>query len=126
MPIPKAFMFYAPVVKALIDGNIHSIDEIKKSVAENMRLSTNSLEELLPSGRDTVFNYRLKVALQDLVKKGAFVEKESRDHYKLTEAGMRLTSDPNAIESNSIRLQILLKEQKRLGDKIREIVSDVK
>ena len=122
MAVPKLYMFYAPIMRALIDGKIHSIDKISIDVAEDMLLSASTLAELLPSKRNTVFDHRVDGALKDLVNKGGFVEIVTPDHYRLTEEGRQLASDPAAIESNNIRVEIALKEMKKAGEKIDEIL----
>lgn len=121
MAVPKQYMFYAPIMRALMDGEVHSFEKISIDVAVDMRLNSADLAELLPSKRNTVFDNRVYGALKDLVNKGEFVEVVSTDHYRLTEEGRQLVADPGAIESNNIRVEIAMKEMKNAGDKIYEI-----
>ena len=59
MPVPKYHELYAPFLKTLKDGSIHTIKEIKQSVADQMHLTDADLAELLPSGKQTVFDNRI-------------------------------------------------------------------
>ena len=45
MPVPKYHELYAPFLKTLKDGSIHTMKEIKQSVAEQMHLTEADLAE---------------------------------------------------------------------------------
>ena len=122
MAVPRVYELYAPVIRAIIDGEIHCIDKIIIDVAEELDLSAASLAELLPSKRNTVFDHRVGEALKDLVKKGYFVEMVSPDHFRLTEEGKRLVSDPAAVDSNNIRIEIAMKQMATASQKLEELL----
>ena len=45
MPVPKYHELYAPFLKTLKDGSIHTMKEIKQSVADQMHLTDVDLAE---------------------------------------------------------------------------------
>lgn len=51
MSVPKYYEMYAPFLKSLKDGGVHSIKEIKQDIIEQIHLTENDLVELLPSGK---------------------------------------------------------------------------
>ena len=59
MSLPNYQSFYAPFLKAHRDGKVHIFKDLKKEVIQQMGLSDEDLEELLPSGRQAVFENRI-------------------------------------------------------------------
>ena len=49
MAIPSYQTFYAPILKTLSDGEVHSLKELKNNVICQLNLSDEDLEEMLPS-----------------------------------------------------------------------------
>lgn len=99
MSVPKYNELYAPFLKALSDGGVHEIKEIKQSVIEALQLSDADLEERLPSGKQAVFDNRLGWA-KTYLKKAGLVESPTRARYALTEDGKRALPDADLIDNN--------------------------
>ena len=59
MSIPKYHELYAPFLKALMDGETHTMKEIKRFVVEQVQLTDEDLSERLPSGKQAVFENRI-------------------------------------------------------------------
>ena len=58
MPIPKYYELYMPFLSAVIDGEVHTLKEIKSAVSSSLNLSEADLSERISSGQ-TVFDNRL-------------------------------------------------------------------
>ena len=59
MAVPKYNEMYASFLKALSDGNIHNIKEIRQYIIDQMGLQEADLVEMLPSGKQVLFTNRL-------------------------------------------------------------------
>ena len=59
MGIPKYNVLYVPVLTALRDGQVHTLKDMRASVANMLQLSEDELTERLPCGRQTVFENRI-------------------------------------------------------------------
>lgn len=59
MAIPKYYEMYKSFLTVLLDGKVHTIKEEKQQVIKDFRLSENEIAELLPSGKQTVFDNRI-------------------------------------------------------------------
>ena len=70
MSLPNYQSFYAPFLRALKDGKVHIFKDLKKDVIQQMGLSDKDIEELLPSGRQAVFENRIGWARTYLKKAG--------------------------------------------------------
>lgn len=86
MSIPTYDEFYRDILDAIQDGEIHSISEIRKIIAENRQFTQVDLEELLPSGKQTVFSNRVSWATFYLRKAGLVI-RPSRGKFKLSQSG---------------------------------------
>lgn len=119
--VPRSYEFYASIMRSVIDGEAHEFENIKQDVIQDMGIHHSALIPLLPSKRATVFDRRLEIALKDL-KKGGYIEETSKRKYTITTEGKELAADPEAVNSLNIRVELLMKENERLGEKIRQIV----
>jgi restriction system protein len=59
MSVPKFFEFFEAFLNAIQDGELHTAKEVRKKVAEDLRLSSSDLAELVLSGRQTTFGNRI-------------------------------------------------------------------
>lgn len=91
MSVPKYYEMYAPFLKSLKDGGVHSIKEIKQDIIEQIHLTENDLVELLPSGKQTVFDNRVGWA-RTYLKKAGLIVSSSRAQFALSEEGKKSTS----------------------------------
>ena len=99
MAIPKYYELYAPFLKTLADGGIHSMKEIKQLVVKQLQLSDADLAELLPSGKQTVFDNRIGWA-RTYLKKAGLVDSPSRAQFALSEEGKNALPDVDIIDDN--------------------------
>ncbi len=59
MAIPDYQTSMLPFLQCLADGREHALAEIRESLATHFSLADEELEELLPSGNQTVFENRI-------------------------------------------------------------------
>ncbi len=55
MPVPDYQSLYLPLLKALADGKEHAVGDLRDVIAKQLHLSEKDLSEMLPSGRQPVF-----------------------------------------------------------------------
>ena len=92
MTIPKYNELYVFFLRALADGRIHTLKEIKDNVAKILQLSEAELTERIQSNRQTVIDNRLGWARTYLKKAGLLVS-EKKAHFQLSEEGKRLLAE---------------------------------
>ena len=97
MSLPNYQSFYAPFLKALRDGKVHIFKDLKKDVIQQMGLSDEDLEELLPSGKQAVFENRIGWA-RTYLKKAGLIESPERAKFILTEEGKKALADADLID----------------------------
>ena len=102
MSIPKYHELYAPFLKTLKDGNIHTMKEIKQSVADQMHLTETDLAERLPSGKQAVFDNRIGWT-RTYLKKAGLIESPVRAQFILTEEGKKALPDADIIDDRYLR-----------------------
>lgn len=86
MAIPDYQSLMLPLLKIAEDTNEHSIQEAYKSLAKNFALTEKELNELLPSGKQTVFRNRVGWARTYLSKAG-LINLTKRGFFQITERG---------------------------------------
>ena len=62
MAVPKFFEFFEAFLKAIEDGALHPAKEVRAKVADEMKMTSADLLEVLPSGRQTTFGNRVNWA----------------------------------------------------------------
>lgn len=97
MALPNYQSFYAPFLKALKDGKVHIFKDLKKDVIQQMGLSDKDIEELLPSGRQAIFENRIGWA-RTYLKKAGLIESPERAKFILTEEGKKALADADLID----------------------------
>ena len=103
MPIPDFQSLMLPALKALSDGAEKPVSEIRNHIAEVQGLTPEEMQELLPSGRQSVFVNRVSWALMYLGRAG-LSERVRRGVWRLTEEGENLLADaPPRIDMNYLR-----------------------
>lgn len=86
MPVPEFYRFFRPVLQALAEKNERSLSQIESSAVEIMKLGAAELEELLPSGRRTKVNDRVRWAVTYLFK-AKCLDRVKPGIYKITKRG---------------------------------------
>ena len=89
MVLPKYYELYKPFLLAIKDQQIHSIREIKETVANNLNLSDDALSELLPSGKQTIYSNRIGWA-RTYLKKAGLIDSPQRAQFVITNEGINL------------------------------------
>lgn len=103
MAIPKYDEMYREILECLSDGQVHKSKEIKNIVAMRFSLSSIDREELLPSGRQSVFDNRLGWA-RTYLKKAGLIQSPSRGSYVITPAGKQvLAENPQRIDNDYLQ-----------------------
>lgn len=100
MAVPKFEEFFRDYLDALADGATHSNSDVKERISAAREMSAEDLQQLLPSGRETVFANRVSWASIYLNKAG-LIERVARGKYAITPEGKRLQENPDiAINTN--------------------------
>ena len=86
MPIPKFFCFFEGFLKAVQDGDLHPAKEVREKVAAEMGLTDSERTEMLPSGKQGIFDNRVHWARTYLDKAG-LIETPVRGKYRITDIG---------------------------------------
>lgn len=89
MSIPKVQPLLLPVLRALADGNEHEVDEIRKRVAEELRLTVDEHKETHPKSGMNVYVNRVAFALAYL-NMGKAITKRKEGVYQIAERGKAL------------------------------------
>lgn len=100
MSVPKYDEMYREFLEILSDGNSYKISDIRKQLADKLCLSTDDLKEMLPSGKQPLFNNRVNWTCTYL-KQADLIENTARGIYHLTDLGAKILSEnPERIDNN--------------------------
>lgn len=91
MSIPKYDELYDQVLKALADGNKHTVKELRASVLSQVNLTPEEKVRRISSGIQTVFDNRVGWA-KTYLKKAGMIQSTKRGIYELSEDGKKLLS----------------------------------
>ena len=97
MAVPKFFEFFGEFLRATQDGELHSAQEVRDSIAKEMNLSDEDLLEMLPSGKQSTFNNRIAWARTYLDRAG-LIETPARGKYRITETGKKALESGEKID----------------------------
>ena len=99
MPIPKYDEMYRAFLNCLADGQLHRSKEVKDTVAGAFSISEKERVELLPSGKQQLFDNRIGWT-RTYLKKAGLVQSPSRGVYMITPAGRQvLNENPPQIDN---------------------------
>jgi len=104
MPIPDYQALLLPVLRFLEDGEEHSLRETIDGLSGSLRLSEEEKRELLPSGRQPVFDNRVGWA-RTYLKKAGLLEPTRRGSFRITGSGR------SVLASKPARLGVKFLEQ---------------
>ena len=103
MPVPDFQSLMKPVLEALSDGAATRISEVRARVAAAEALAPGDLREVLPSGRQSVFDNRVGWAVTYMARAG-LVERVRRGTYCLTKDGGKLLAQaPTRIDKGTLQ-----------------------
>lgn len=103
MPIPKYDEMYRAFLDCLADGQQHKSKEVKDVVAGVFSVSEKERTELLPSGKQQLFDNRIGWT-RTYLKKAGLVQSPSRGVYVITPVG-RQVLDENPPQIDNLFLQ---------------------
>ena len=100
MSIPKYDEMYRVFLDCLDDMQPHKSKEVRDAIAVRLSVSEAEQQELLPSGRQGVFDNRISWT-RTYLKKAGLVTSPSRGVYQLTQQGKQvLDSNPDVIDNS--------------------------
>lgn len=124
MAIPKYYEMYRAFLECLQDGKIHTIKEIKVHVIKSFSLSDADLVEMLPSGKQSVFDNRIGWC-RTYLKKALLIISPARAQFVITENGKRLIEQSGEInDSTLMQFPDFVKFKKGEVENTDEIISD--
>lgn len=97
MAIPKFFEFFEGFLHAVEDGKIHSAKEVREIIASSMNISSSDRAEMIPSGKQSIFDNRVAWAKTYLDKAG-LIETPQRGKYCITAEGKKALSSGKKID----------------------------
>lgn len=103
MAIPKYDEMYREFLEVLSDGESHKISEIRDALAMVFAVSDDERTELLPSGKQPLFNNRVNWTCTYL-KQAGLVENSSRGVYHITNSGKNVLAVNTVQIDNSVLL----------------------
>jgi restriction system protein len=95
--IPDYQTLMKPLLKLIGDKKEHFMRDVYEKLAEQYRLTAEEKKDLLPSGKQPIFENRVGWA-RTYMKKAGLIETTRRGYIKITERGLNvLSKDPTAI-----------------------------
>src|SRR5665811_1494329 len=92
MALPDFQTIMRPILVSLTTGKAHSLPQIRAEIAQELGVTDEEQQILLPSGKQTTFSNRVAWALTHMGKAG-LAERPARGHYTITERGRQVLSD---------------------------------
>lgn len=102
--IPKYDQMYKTVLECLKDSNEISLKILRDRVAKILNLTDNELQELLPSGKKTIFSNRIDWATTYL-KNAKLIDKPTRGNIVITKRGLDIIDSNIEIIDNNYLLK---------------------
>src|ERR1700733_1425153 len=93
--IPDYQTLMLPVLKIAGDGQEHRISEVVTQLGQDYKLTENELEELLPSGKQTVFGNRVHWA-KTYLSQSKLVENTRWGRFTITDRGRSVLAEKPA------------------------------
>lgn len=99
MPIPSYDELMLPVLQELRDGQEHHVRDVRERIAGILSLTEADRNELLPSGKQFVFDNRVGWA-KTYMEKAGLVRTVRRGVYQITDRGLSLLQEnPKALNN---------------------------
>ena len=92
MPIPDYQSIMLPLLKQVSDGQAHKTSEVKEKLAKEFKLSAEERRQLLPSGRQAIFDNRVNWA-KTYLKKANLLHYPQRGELQINERGLRVLKE---------------------------------
>lgn len=104
MAIPKYYEIYYYFLKLLSDGQSHTIRDIKEFVANEFSLTDEERSELLPSGKQAMFDNRLGWT-RTYLKKAGLINSPARGVFIITKQGQQLLDKHPSVINDEVLMQ---------------------
>jgi restriction system protein len=92
MAIPDFQSTMRPLLAAISDGKVHRFIDAFEAVCRHFNLSEEEIQELLPSGKQTIIRNRVAWA-NTYLKKAGLIEAPERAHIRITDLGLKALKD---------------------------------
>lgn len=92
MPVPGYESFMLPLLRAVTDGAEHNVRDVRDQLAGEFKLSADERAEMLPSGKQSVFDNGVGWAKTYLDKAG-LITSVRRGVYRVTDAGRTVLAE---------------------------------
>ncbi len=92
MAVPDFQSLMLPIVEFAADGQEHSLREARESLAKRLGVTEEEREELLPSGRQAVFDNRVAWAKTYLQQTG-LLNSIRRGYFRITDRGRQVLAE---------------------------------
>lgn len=102
MAIPKYNELYSLFLFAIQDGAPHSSKDVKKTISQKLKLTTEELAERLPSQRQPTFDNRVNWA-KTYLKKAGLIDSPRRGIYIITKEGLNLLASGVPITNDLLK-----------------------
>jgi restriction system protein len=102
--IPGYQKFMLPILEVLKDGKEYRLNEVRDEIAKKLSISNQARMQMLPSGKQSVYNNRLSWAINYL-KKANLVESPKKAVLKITKQGKKVLQE----NPQEINLQFLMR-----------------
>lgn len=103
MAIPKYNELYPNVLKVLSDEKEHSIHEIDDIISDQLNLTEEERNEMLPSGNQKLIKNRVGWA-RSYLKKAGLIESKKRGFANITDLGLKeYAENPNLTENDLMK-----------------------
>jgi len=127
MAIPKYNEMYKSFLKTLIDGEEHTLKDVKEQVIQDFNLSEDEINELVSSGTMTVLYSRISWC-RTYLKNARLIESPARARFIITQEGKRLYENEDVITDDTLRnypsfLDFLNNRSSSNNDVIQEVES---
>ena len=120
MPIPKYDEMYRAFLDCLADGQLHRSREVKDTVAGVFSVSEKERAEMLPSGKQQLFDNRIGWT-RTYLKKAGLVQSPSRGIYVITPVGRQVSHFESLFLRTIMKKQRFRHQRKRCPVKHRRI-----
>lgn len=101
MAIPKYNELYRPFLECLQDGQIHTMKEVKETVAAAMSITEEERKEMLPSGKQAMYDNRLGWT-RTYLKKAGLINSPTRGVFIITAEGNKLLDENPTVINDAI------------------------
>lgn len=103
MAIPDYQSIMLPLLQHTADGEIHTVRELKETLAGYFSITTEERQQMLPSGQQTTFYNRVSWAKMYLERAGV-LQNVRRGHFTITDRGRKiLASSVERLDNSFLR-----------------------